>query len=60
MSIGRVVFGEKNRKGGCLVARKRACMAKDQGGLGIIDLRAQNSALLTKFLHKFYNKLDLC
>jgi hypothetical protein len=28
----------------------------DQGGLGIIDLKAHNIALLLKFLHKFYNK----
>ena len=51
--------GDDNRKGGCLVAWKKACLPKDQGGLGIIDLRTQNSALLLKYLHKFYNKLDL-
>lgn len=35
--------------------------AKDQGGLGlgIIDIKAHNTALLLKFLHKFYNKHDL-
>jgi hypothetical protein len=27
--------------------------------LGITDLRAQNTALLLKFLHKFYNMVDL-
>uniref|UniRef100_A0A0A9GK57 Uncharacterized protein n=1 Tax=Arundo donax TaxID=35708 RepID=A0A0A9GK57_ARUDO len=32
---------------------------KSQGGLGIIDLRAQNKALVLKILHKFYNKADL-
>jgi hypothetical protein len=47
------------RKGGCLVAWDSATRPKDQGGLGIIDLRAQNTALLLKFLHKFYNKKDL-
>jgi hypothetical protein len=26
--------------------------------LGIINLRTQNTALLLKLLHKFYNKLD--
>jgi hypothetical protein len=48
-----------NRKGGCLVARKKACLPKDQGGLGIINLRLQNSALFLKHLHKFYNHEDL-
>jgi hypothetical protein len=51
--------GDINRRGGCLVAWKKACLAKDQGGLGIIDLRDQNSAPLLKYLHKFYNKMDL-
>jgi hypothetical protein len=27
-----------------------------QGGLGIINLEAQNKALLLKHLHKFFNK----
>jgi hypothetical protein len=51
--------GDVNRKGGCLVAWKKATRPKDQGGLGIIDLRAHNKALLVKFLHKFYNKVEL-
>ena len=51
--------GDINRKGGCLVAWDKACLPKNQGGLGIIDLRAQNTALLLKYLHKFYNKMDV-
>lgn len=51
--------GDVNRKGRCLVAWTKACMSKYQGGLGIIDLRTQNSALLLKNLHKFYNKMDV-
>jgi hypothetical protein len=51
--------GDVNRKGGCLVAWKKATRPKNQGGLGVIDLRAQNKALLLKFLHKFYNKADI-
>lgn len=51
--------GDVNRRGGCLVAWKKACMSKEQGGLGIIDLRTQNTAVLLKYLHKFYNKMDL-
>jgi hypothetical protein len=44
---------------GRLVAWKRACCSKEDGGLGIINLKNHNSALLMKFMHKFYNKLDL-
>lgn len=36
-----------------------ACKSKEQGGLGIVDLRTQNCSLLMKFLHKFYNKLHI-
>jgi hypothetical protein len=32
---------------------------KSQGGLGIIDLSAQNKALPLKHLHKFFNKVDV-
>lgn len=35
------------------------CRAKDEGGLGVIDLKSQNGALLIKFLHKFFNKEDI-
>jgi hypothetical protein len=48
--------GDVNRRGGYLVAWKKATRPKKQGELGIIDLRAQNTSLLLKFLHKFYNK----
>jgi hypothetical protein len=51
--------GDVNRKGGCLVAWKKATRPKNQGGLGVIDLRAHNKALLLKFLHKFYNKANI-
>jgi hypothetical protein len=51
--------GDINRRGGCLVSWRKACLAKDQGGLGIIDLRTQNTALLLKFLDKFYNHANL-
>lgn len=47
--------GDLTRKGGCLVSWEVACKSKEQGGLGIIDLRTQNTALLMKHLHKFYN-----
>ena len=32
---------------------------KEKGGLGVINLRLQNDALLLKQLHKFYNKEDV-
>jgi hypothetical protein len=32
---------------------------KASSGLGLINLRVQNEALLMKNLHKFYNKEDL-
>jgi hypothetical protein len=32
---------------------------KEKGGLGIINLRSQNAALLIKHLDKFYNKKDI-
>jgi hypothetical protein len=56
MSCG---MGGVNKKGGYLVAWKHACHSKADGGLGIIDLRVHNNALLMKFLHKFYNRADL-
>lgn len=51
--------GDINRKGTCLVAWETACMSKEQGGLGIIDIKDQNIALLLKFLDKFFNKSDI-
>lgn len=48
-----------NRKGTCLVAWKKVCGPKDQGGLRIINLRAHNNALLLKYLDKFYNHRDI-
>jgi hypothetical protein len=51
--------GDINRKGGCLVAWENATRPKHLGGLGIQDLRAHNTSLLVKHLHKFYNRLDI-
>jgi hypothetical protein len=42
-----------NKKGG------HACRSKADGGLEIINLRNNNSTLLMKFLHEFYNRADL-
>jgi hypothetical protein len=46
-------------KGSALVAWKKICRPKNQGGLGVLDLGIQNKALLLKNLHKFHNKLDI-
>jgi hypothetical protein len=40
-------------------AWKMVCLPKEEGGLGVIDLRVQNEALLLKNLHKFFNKENL-
>lgn len=34
------------------------CKSKEQGGLGVLDLKTQNEALVLKHLHKFLNKTD--
>jgi hypothetical protein len=39
--------------------RTHQCRPKDQSGLGVLDLRIQNKALLIKNLHKFYNQKDI-
>ena len=35
------------------------CKPKKQGGLGVLNLRIQNKALLMKNLYKFYNHMDI-
>lgn len=42
-----------------LAAWSLACKPKQEGGLGIINLKAHNEALLMKNVHKFFNKHDL-
>lgn len=51
--------GDLSKKGGCLVAWTQACRSKEEGGLGIINLRTNNTALLLKYLYKFYSKAEL-
>lgn len=33
--------------------------SKDDGGLGVLDLKTQNEALLLKCLYKFFNRADI-
>jgi hypothetical protein len=47
------------KKGGNLAAWPLVSLPKNKGGLGVINLRIQNDALLLKFLDKFYNKRDI-
>lgn len=42
-----------NRTGSCIAVWETACRTK--GGLGTINMKNQNVALLNKFLDKFYN-----
>lgn len=48
-----------NGRGQPKAAWKLVCRTKEEGGLGIINLEAQNQALLMKNLDKFYNKRDI-
>ena len=49
----------ENRRGGNLVAWETVQKPQKQGGLGIINLKLQNNALLLKHLHKFSNQADI-
>jgi hypothetical protein len=42
-----------------MVAWKKCTKPKRKGGLGIINLKTQNKALLMKHLYMFYNKKDI-
>jgi hypothetical protein len=48
-----------NAKNKPMVAWKKCSKPKRKGGLGIINLRSQNNALLLKHMDKFYNKKDV-
>lgn len=48
-----------NKHGKCLAKWDTVCLPKKAGGLGVLDLRMQNKALLTKFLYKFFNGHDI-
>jgi len=47
------------KKGGHLVAWPTVQKPKSKGGLGVINLKLQNDALLLKKFHKFYTKKDI-
>lgn len=57
---GFIWYGNKiNKQRNCLVKWDTVCLPKKAGGLGVLDLRMQNRALMTKFLYKFFNRLDI-
>lgn len=35
------------------------CLPKFEGGLGVLNLRTHNEALLLEYLDKFFNKKDI-
>jgi hypothetical protein len=49
----------EKKKGGNLVAWETVQKPKEKGGLGVLNLKLQNDALLLKHLHKFYNRESL-
>ena len=46
-------------KANSLAAWELVCRPKRCGGLGVIDIKIQNAALLLKYLFKFYNREDV-
>jgi hypothetical protein len=50
---------DPEKKGGNMVAWPVVQQPKEKGGLGVINLKVQNDALLLKQLNKFYNKADI-
>lgn len=48
-----------SKKGGNLAAWSIVTLPKEKGGLGVLNLKLQNDALLLKHLHKFYAKEDI-
>lgn len=42
----------------CLVAWEKVCQEKEQGGMGIKDIAAENKCLLLKLLHRLHNPGD--
>jgi hypothetical protein len=53
------IGADLNAKSPPKAAWEMLCIPKKEGGLGVINLRAQNKALLLKNLHKFFNRLDV-
>jgi hypothetical protein len=50
---------ESNGRSQSVMAWRKCTRPKRKGGLGVINLRSQNVALLLKHLDKFYNRRDI-
>ena len=58
----RCLWTKKTKQGdkcNSLATWELVCKPKKHGGLRVINIKLQNDALLLKFLHKFYNKMDI-
>lgn len=51
--------GDINAKSPPEVAWEMVCVPKKEGGLGVLNLRTQNEALLLKYLNNFFNRADI-
>jgi hypothetical protein len=49
---------EGEEKSCSLASWQMVCMPKKKGGLGILNLKLKNEALVLKYFNKFYNKMD--
>lgn len=61
IDIESTVFGvHEYKQEGYLFSRlETSCRPEEEGGLGIIDQKTENTTLLLKHLDKFYNNVDL-
>ena len=50
---------EENNRINAKAAWPMVTKSKEEGGLGVLDLKTQNEVLLLKNFHKFYNKADI-
>jgi len=50
---------EENNRINAKAAWLMVTKSKEEGGLGVLDLKIQNEALLLKNFHKFYNRADI-
>lgn len=50
---------DKTNRVNAKAAWKMVTRPKDEGGMGVLDLKSQNEALLLKNIHKFFNKADI-
>lgn len=50
--------GDLNSKKPSKAAWEIVCKPKNEGGLGVLDLKKQNEALMLKNWNKFFNKFD--